>query len=298
MHTQTKRTPQRTGRYFAVLLAAVLLLSAVFLLPEQAMAAKYTTTVNKGGSVTVTEKESGQTIATLSKEEGSVNRELLVKGTFIYYTVYIPAGNYKYTNYLERYNIKTGKTVTLRELPSGFYNYDVAMIYKGTLYLNGWNPSDNNACYSYNLSSRKLKKITKAAAVKRYKNSLICEPTMTYGAWGTYPIYIYNISKGTVKTLTKIAAGHTIKKGKIYYAETKSPTWDGSLMTYSIHRYNIARGKKKTLASSMMGYYISRITAKYVYYYKFTADYGGRISYRYEIATGETIVLDTVTSLP
>ncbi len=240
------------------------------------------------GTVTVTDTQTGKDLAVLYLRTLKINPDLVVDGDTIYFDAYRSEGYDKTYNYLYSYKISEKKYTLLKELPSGYYGYDVSAKYNGSLYITGWNPSDNNRTYRYTIKSGKLTKITDAAYVMRYKHYIVLDPTKTYGSWNTFPVYMYNSKSGKVKTAAKKCVAYTMKSGKLYMAEMKTSgnVYPGNTQVkYKITRYTIKSGKKKTLKKTVKAYMIRKITSKYIYHVK--ENYPNTTYYRTKISSGK-----------
>ena len=253
-----------------------------------AFAAEYEGTSNGDGTVTVKDTSSGSVYAELQVSRAKVNPQLLVSKGKIYFTTYQPVSAYSDETicYLYSYDVKSGSYQNLKKLNEPYFEFDVSSLYSGSLYLSGWNPSDDAAGFRYYLKSGNLKKIAEGACAYRYRNYVVCETTMVHGSFVPYPLYVYNTKTGKAKTIFKNVAKYSASKKYLYIAKLKKLTYDpGSGATYQIIRYNLLNGKKKILKKTFKGYWVNKITSKYVYHYKTSGD--TTVYYRYSLKTGK-----------
>ena len=272
--------------------SGLILLAALFfvLLPGPARAADYEAERLDDGSVRVVNSDTDEVLATLSLRLGTVNQEIAVKGSLIYFTGYVNADN-SYSNSLYAYNYKTKKQVQLKALPSTFPFYDVNEVYDGSVYLTGWSPSDDTALYRWNIKKEKLTAAAEDGYAFRYKKYIVCDSRKVHGSFVTYPVHIYNTKTGKTVATAKNVAAYSYKKGKLYIAQMPKYKYpESSKAKYKIFRYDIKRGKKKTLKKKLKAYMIDMVTSKYVFHRKGTYKNGVYKStfYRTTIKTGKS----------
>ncbi|MDY3249178.1 MAG: hypothetical protein SOX32_02380 [Candidatus Choladocola sp.] len=253
-------------RLLVLLMTACFFAQTVF--PVTAAAASYKAVSDSSGGIRVT--KNGKTVTKIQVSGGYVSTQIAVSGQNIYFVVSsrTSRSNGNPYCYLYRKNISTGKVSRLKSLSGSYYGYDIETISGGSIYITGWNPSDNTACYRYYISSGKLSKVVSAGYGAQYKNYIVCESTKTHGSWVTYPIYVYNTKTGKKTCVTKSAAAYTLNGKYLYYATTGDYLNSGAI-TYTIRRYDVTTGKKSTIAKNIKAYHINKITPTYLYY----ADY-------------------------
>ena len=287
-HRRNGRT-QRTRRTIICMRRMTLVFTLFVMLValggrNEAHAARYTT---KKEGVDLHVYRDGAFLASLFVRTASINEHVAVKGDKIYCVSKPFVEELNQT--LLVYDLNTKKYAVLGYLPKDFYQYDIVKIYKGKIYLNGWNPSDNNALFTWKLSTGSLKKVVNAAFAQQYKQYMICEPSMTSGSWTPLPLYVYNAKSGKKVRLTKKMGGYSLNGKYIYFAVKRGASRYENKMTFNIYRYNIATGAKKKLASAVEARYIGKITSKYVYWK--TVDYPDNTFYRYNMRTKKKKVL-------
>lgn len=273
--------------FFAILCIFVALSITKNTSVQTAQAAqKYVAEKAENGSIYVKNAKTGEII--LSME--NVN-DIVSKGNKIYYIqnyYYDYDSNERQTPKLYQYDVKTKKYKILKKLTDPYEAFDVCELYSGNIYINGWNGSDNIACYYYAIKSGKLKKINKSSGyVERYKKYILMEPTDIYGAFGDFPISIYNTSTQKTKSLTKKSVGYSFKKGIVYYTDciTDTDPYQTGGQKVKIKSYSIKTGKTKTLVKNIKLTRTDKITNKYVYYQVITKNEDKY--YRYTIKTGK-----------
>lgn len=209
------------------------------------------------------------------------------KGNIIYYIQ-----NYYYDEHqtpkLCQYDVKTKKHKTLKKLTDSYEQFDICDLYSGKIYINGWNGSDNIACYRYTIKTGKLKKINKSSGyVKRYRKYILMNPSAVSGDFWHYPIDIYNTSTEKTKSLTKRSIGYTYTKGTVYYSDcvAKNDVYKNGGQNVKIKKYSVKTGKTKTVVKNIKLNNVGKITSKYIYYIVFTEK--GYKYYRYTIKTGK-----------
>ena len=245
---------------------------------NEAQAAQYTT--KKEGPDVLVYKD-GELLASLFVRTGTINDNVAVKGNRIYCVLKPFVEELQQS--LLAYDLDTKEYSLLGYFPTDFFQYDIVKIYKGKIYINGWNPSDNNALFTWKISTGKLEKAVDAAYAKQYKQYMICEPSMTSGSWTPLPLYVYNAKTGKKVRLTKKMSGYSLNGKYLYYAVKRGAARYDNKMTFNIYRYNILSGAKKKLASGVEARYFGKITAKYVYWH--TSDYPNDKFYRYNMRT-------------
>ena len=230
----------------------------------------------------------GKKYTRISVRFSTVNTGIAVSGKDIYFTVSSASrrSNGNPYCYLYRKNMSTGEIFCLKELPGSFMGYDIDKIYSGSVYLTGWNPSSDTACYRYYISSKKLSKAVSAGYGGQYKNYIVCESTRTHGAFTLYPIYVYNTKTGKKTTVTKSAAAYTLSGKYLYYAYTGGNPYKGAV-SYTVKRYNLTTGKTSTIASNIKAYFVEKVTSTYLYY----SDYTHAKYYRCNLKTRKVTAL-------
>lgn len=207
-------------------------------------------------------------------------------GNYVAFSRYASGSSGKSKCTIYRYDVSNGK-VASADLPSGFFSYDVDLYYGDSIYLTGWNPSDNAVGYRFYPEKVQMEKIADGGVEHQYKNWLVLDSTRVHGAFVPYKVYVYNINTKAVKTACKKAAAYTVSGKYIYAAVLKKNTYTPELgATYKIIRYDMVKGKTKTLVKTMKGYYVDRVTSKYVYSRKSKS--GKTTYYRYSIKTKKT----------
>jgi len=119
----------------------------------------YTAEYNSKSKMLTVKNRQGSNVASLYVKGYSLNQQIVTDSsqTTIFFTTY-----YGYNGaycYLYSYNINTRQYSLLAKLPGGYYSYDIKELYDGSLYLNGWNPSDNIAMFRFGLNDHSLQKI-------------------------------------------------------------------------------------------------------------------------------------------
>ena len=256
--------------------------------PVTAAAASYKAVSDNSGGIRVT--KNGKTVTRIKVSGGYVGTDIAVSGKNVYFVVSsrTTRSNGNPYCYLYRKNISTNKVTRLKSLSGSYYGYNVENIYGGSIYITGWNPSDNTACYRYYISSGKLVKVASAGYGSQYKNYIVCESTQTHGSWVKYPIYVYNTKKGTKSGITKSAAAYTLNGKYVYYATTSGDPNRGAA-TYTIKRYDLTKKKTTTVAKNIKAYFIGKITPTYLYYFDYK--YPKTTYYRCTLKTKQVITL-------
>lgn len=258
-----KRERNVAKRLFLWMLLICLFSQTAF--PAAVSAASYSAVSDKESGIWVL--KDGKKLTRISVRSSTVNTKIAVYGKDIYFTVESSAfrSNGNPYCYLYRKNMTTGEIFCLKELPGSFLGYDVEKVSDGSVYLTGWNPSDNTACYRYYISKKKLSRVASAGYGTQYKNYIVCESTMTHGSFVTYPIYVYNTKTGKKTCITKKAGAYTLNGKYVYYATTGGNPNTGAVR-YQVKRYNLTTGKTNTVASNVKAYFIEKITPTYLYY--------------------------------
>ena len=162
-------------------------------------------------------------------------------GNYVAFSRYANGSSGKSKCTIYRYDVSNGK-VASADLPSGFFSYDVDLYYGDSIYLTGWNPSDNAVGYRFYPEKVQMEKIADGGVEHQYKNWLVLDSTRVHGAFVPYKVYVYNINTKAVKTACKKAAAYTVSGKYIYAAVLKKNTYTPELgATYKIIRYDNAR---------------------------------------------------------
>ncbi|MDO4634086.1 MAG: hypothetical protein Q4B01_09545 [Eubacteriales bacterium] len=229
------------------------------------------------------ETSSGAVVGSVKLLWMAPNPVIANSGKKIYFSAGIANSSLYRSNILYSYDLTTGDLRKLASLSDSYYYYDVNEVYRGSLYVSGWNGSENMALYRYDLNTGEMKKIIDQGYSSRYKKYIICESNKVTASYHTYPIYIYNTSTGNLRTVAT-NVGCFERSGKyLYVAAAKVKDYPVIRVPYRVFRYNLATGKKKVLAANMKGYFISKITKKYIYHSNWEDESTGY--YRYNLKT-------------
>ena len=270
------------------LISAIIIFFGIVSIPKfDTQAAGGYTTSYSDGKVYI--YKSGKYVDTISYYGGYVNSKVVIIDEIVYYTVRTKSGK----NYLYFRNIDRKVSIFLKSLPNSYYCWDPVELYRGALYINAWNGSDNNACYRYVLETEVLVKICDAEYVKRCGRYIVCEPSATFGCPGPLmQIYVYNTSNTKVKQIEKGSCGYTIKGHVIYYAHNlkgKKYLSFNSANYFSVNTYDMKTGKTKVIVKKLKADSMGKMGSKYIYY-KVNSWNGNKAKcYKYDIKAKKKI---------
>ena len=152
-------------------------------------------------------------------------------------------------------------------------------LYSGSLYLTGWNPSDNASCYRWYIKNKKLKKLAASSYAERYGKYILLDDTLTMGSFFLFHLRVYDTAKQKLTTLTSKCGGWSRSGSTIYFAQKTGGNYNN--YTYKIRSYSLSSRKYKTIKTGFKAFNVGKITSKYIYY---TTNGGGKC-YRYTIKT-------------
>ena len=274
------------------MITAIMIVFCMVAIPKiDTQAASAYTTSSSDGKVYI--YKSGRYVDTISYYGGYVCSKVAFSGNTVYYTVRTNSGS----NYLYKRDIVKKYSTYLMYLSRDFYGWDPVEVYKGSLYINAWNGSDNNACYKFTIKTEKLIKLCNAEYVKRCGNYIICEPSATFGAPGPLmQIYVYDTVKGKIKQIERGSCGYTIKGNVIYYAHNlqgKKYLSFTSANYFSVKAYNMKTGKTKVLVKKLKADRMGKMGSKYIYYQTNSWDGNKAKYYRYDIKAKKKIQISS-----
>lgn len=267
--------------YIVVVILSVFMMFAMG--RTQVQAAVYTAETHSAGGIYVL--ENGERVDYVYVSGGRIDANIAVSGSNVYFVHSSSQSNlvtYNPVCTLYQKNMETGEYTSLKQLPADFFGYEVNCLYNGSIYLTGWNPSDNTALYRYYLSNKKLKQVANAGFGEKTGKYIVCESTMVHGCFVTYPILVYNTATGKKTLITKKAGGYSVYDGKVYYAETNNDPNRG-MIDYTVKCYSPGSGKNVTVAKKVKAGFIGKITPQYVYSQIFSNSH--RIYYRCSLQT-------------
>ena len=250
---------------FTLLFLGLMLITVLFRVSSVRGESVYTAEYNyKTKTLTVTNRQ-GSYVASLYMKGYSLNNQIAADSsrTVIYFTTYYgDRGDYCY---LYQYNIPTRQYSLLAKLPNGYFSYDVKELYDGSLYLNGWNPSDNIAMFRYKLNDHSLQKIADVGYVDRYRQKIIMDVTYVMGSFSPYPLSVYNTKTNKVTRIAKKCGGWSRAGQWVYFAKLNGSS-RGPAYSYSIKKYSLTTKKTKTFLKKLNAFSVGRITTSKIYY--------------------------------
>ena len=261
---------KRKSVQLPLMLLGLILITVLFRVSPVRGESVYTAEYNSKSKMLTVKNRQGSNVASLYVKGYSLNQQIVTDSsqTTIFFTTY-----YGYNGdycYLYSYNINTRQYSLLAKLPGGYYSYDIKELYDGSLYLNGWNPSDNIAMFRFGLNDHSLQKIADTGYAQRFKKYIIMDTVAVMGAFNPYPLSVYNIKTNKVTRLAKKCGGWS-RVGKWIYLAKLTGSAAGPVFSYSIKKYSLTSKKTKTLLKKLNAFWVGRITASKIYY---TSGYG------------------------
>ena len=194
-----------------------------------------------------------------------------------------------------RYSFRTKKIKVLCQVPGNLLEVSFHYLYSGLLSFSGYTMEEGSVSFLYNVYTGVLTQIGSGLQITgKYGTYLLLDGNEgVSGAYGAYPLYLYDMASGNSKRLARYVDFYRQDGRYLYLARTNGDIYS-LLIPHDILKIDLKTGAKKTLLKGLSCFLIDALDEVRVIYR--TERFGE--TYRYSFSTGKTLEVDDITGLP